>query len=1335
MYGIGMDIGYSAIKTALVDGNNKIHYTKYSLHRGDIKGTLKNHLRELVKNYNSNEITFGAMTGKGSGLFFRPGQIEPVNEVTALVEGSIGTDENIRSIIEIGGQGAKYITGFKKEERSGIKISMNSNCSAGTGSFLEEQISRLNLNLEDYSAHAARAGSIPRIAGRCSVFAKTDITHHQQEGTPVEDILLGLAYAVVRNFRVAVMKKRSMEKPVLFAGGVAHNQGIVTALKNLLDLKDEELIIPGHFSCVGAVGAAILGIRGNRSIDLNGMIKDLERVDDDCGKRDEGILLPPLISFGWDDSRDRHDSLAIGRETPECFLGIDVGSTSTNLVLSDRDNDIISHRYLRTKGDPATAVKQGLKELKEAFGNRITVIGAGVTGSGRYHIARLVGADVVKDEITAQAKAAVAIDPNVDTIFEIGGQDSKFISIRDGRVVDFQMNKVCAAGTGSFLEEQAKKFEIPINGFGDIALNSNHPIGLGERCTVFIETTIASHLARGARVDDIASGLCYAIVKNYLNRVVGRKTIGKKIFFQGGLAFNQGVINAFRAILGKDIIIPPFFSVTGALGAAILAKEEMGNPKTSFKGFEIKAKGASRMTKKAPVPGPGSKDGFVKTVERLIFEGYEPIVDPRKKTVGIPRALFTFGMFSMFNAFFKALGFNVILSDPTDEKTIGLAQEYSLDETCYPVKLINGHVAQLVAKKVDYLFFPDLYTVNHPGSETRQNYGCAYMQVAFKIINQAMELEKRGIKLLAPTIAFNQGPEFMMNSFAGLAKELGRSREASFNALEKGMQGFHGFEQRLKRNGEKVIRGIKPHEKVFVIVSKIYGVADPVLNMGIPDKLMEMGYRTISFFDLPEGRIFKEHPNLYWPFAQHILDPAYLIKEHPNLYAVLLTHHGCGPDSVTSHFFSEIMGEKPFLNIEVDEHASGVGVVTRLEAFVNSLSGTETKIARDMGFYQDRVRHDGVNIKQSLKELAPGTTLYLPNIYPYSDIFREMLAAKGVDARVMPLTTRASLDRGREHTMTNEYFSLAALVGDVFSQLDRAGEENNIAFLIPQTEGAEVDGQYSRFVRTKLDENGWNHVGIVSPFMEDLVYNDPEDLNMIHMGLLAGDLIRMVPQRERKRHVDNILDLIRNKGFFMDGLKEMAETVHKEITAGTFKKCLLAMGEPLILFNDFLNNFSFSRLEDKGHRIVYAPFSEYMQLFWRDFAEQNGKEKTGMLKQRLARLQDDSNTIGMSLNGEAPFEASFDSLIARADKTLGFYAGTNGRYREAKILGDLQNTDGIITATSMYENTGIALNILHRGFEEKTPVLNLTFDGNRNENDETRMASFLFYLAGVDPGL
>ena len=364
---------------------------------------------------------------------------------------------------------------------------MNSNCSSGTGAFLEEQMSRLNLKLTDYSDLVKKAKTIPRIAGRCSVFAKTDITHHQQEGVPVPDILLGLAYAFVHNYKGTVMKKSAAQKPVLFSGGVAHNEGIITALKDVLNLEDDDLIFPGHLGCVGVFGAAVIARKEQLSVNMDDILSAIERAEEKPVSSEDEIILPELSAYGTGDSAGKHacEGISDKIDVTDCYLGVDIGSTSTNLVLINKGGEIVSYKYLRTLGDPAGAVLRGFRELKDEFGKRINIIGAGTTGSGRYMIGKMIGADVIKDEITAQAKAAVQIDGDVDTIFEIGGQDSKFISLENGAVVDFQMNKICAAGTGSFIEEQSKKFNIPIEAFGDLALTSEHPISLGERCTVF----------------------------------------------------------------------------------------------------------------------------------------------------------------------------------------------------------------------------------------------------------------------------------------------------------------------------------------------------------------------------------------------------------------------------------------------------------------------------------------------------------------------------------------------------------------------------------------------------------------------------------------------------------------------------------------------------------------------------------------------------------------------------------------------------------------------------------------------------------------------------------
>jgi predicted CoA-substrate-specific enzyme activase len=1333
MYSIGIDIGYSSVKVLLTNEENQIAFSKYQLHKGHIKDSLKTILNEMLEDFDPREITYGAATGSGSRFLSKNDTVKSINDVTAVIEGAAAENTDIGSIIDIGGESARFITGLDKGNKSHIEILMNSNCSSGTGAFLEEQMSRLNLKLTDYSELVKEAKSIPRIAGRCSVFAKTDITHHQQEGIPAPDILLGLAYAFVRNYKGTVMKKSTIKTPVLFSGGVAHNEGIITALKDVLKLRDSDLVFPSQIGCTGVLGAAVIAREDDLHVDMADILKAIDQAEEGRLDTDSEGYLPNLSAYGNGDSIGKHSYKGIsgkGNTPTACYLGVDIGSTSTNLVLMDENEEIISYKYLRTLGNPVDAIVRGFKEIHDEFGTDITIIGAGTTGSGRYMIGRMIGADIIKDEITAQAKAAAKIDGNVDTIFEIGGQDSKFISMENGAVVDFQMNKICAAGTGSFIEEQAKKFNIPIEEFGDLALSSDHPIGLGERCTVFIESSIAANLAQGAALNDIASGLCYSIVKNYLDRVVGQKKIGNNIFFQGGLAYNQGVINAFRAITGKKITVPPYFSVTGAYGAAILTKEEIGRKASTFKGFTVTAEGLARQIeheKKKDV----HKDSFSENVQRIVFHDYAP-AGTSGKTVGIPRALFTYGLFPMFNTFFKELGLDVVLSDPTDERTISLGQQYAMDETCYPVKLIIGHVAVLMEKKVDYIFFPNLVTVDHAGSASRKNYGCVFMQVASKIMNRTMELDKKGIKLLSPTMAFHTGQESFMESFLEIGKELGKNTVQTRRALEKGLEATTRSEERMEANSRRVMDQLKPDEIAFVMVSKIYGVADPVLNMEIPERLEEMGYKVFSFYDLPEGNLSKEHPNMFWPFGQHILEPAQLIRRHPNLYAIFLTHHGCGPDSILSHYFREEMKGKHYLHIEIDEHSSCVGIITRIEAFINSIKNIKVQKASDIQTYIDGVVHEETNIKSSINDLAPKTRLFLPYVYPYSEILKEHLKTKDIDARVLPVSSKAAIETGRKFTITEEYFSLTALLGNVFTKLHKLENQYTgpIAFLVPQNEGAETDGQYSRVLRTELDKEGRKDVDIVSPFWEDMLTVNDDIFDMVTLSLISGDLVLTAPRQTREKYLNTMIGLIKESQLDVEHLKILARGIANELSEEKFNKTILAVGELRILFDELLNNHTFKGLEDKGHRIIYSPFSEATWMMWKDYTDQNAKARTLLAEQRLEEMKNMILMVSKALSTWSPFEAHPEELIKHADKTLGYFSGSNGRYRLAKQLNGTLDFDGAITATSIYENTGIALGMLQKGFSDENtkPVLNLTFDGNKNENDQIKIESFMYYL-------
>jgi len=1324
---LGIDIGYSAIKVALID-KDKILWDRYVMHRGKAIQHLKDMLRDLCSEMGEREgsVTVGAVIGSGGRLITPSGDIAAVTEVAAFTEGGLFLAPQITSIIEIGGQNAKYICGFSKASQKHVKVSMNSSCASGTGSFLEEQVSRLELDIEDFSELAGKAMSIPRIAARCSVFAKSDIIHHQQEGVPVEDILLGLAYGVSRNYKNNVIKGRLEAGPVLFTGGVSKNKAMVGALGEVLKLDPSSLIVHEKSALAGAIGAALLAKEEERPLRLKELMKWLEDRDTMASTfEDDELVLPCLQPYGNNDAEGKHFSGSMSERhsaAVPAWLGIDVGSTSTNLVLLNGKGQVLAFRYLRTAGDPQAAVCRGLGELEDQIGKEIDVSGVGVTGSGRVMIGNLVGADVVKDEITAQARAAVHIDPQVDTVFEIGGQDSKFISIDGGAVSDFQMNKICAAGTGSFIEEQAAKLDIPLDGYGDTALRGLRPANLGERCTVFMEASVSSHLARGTSIEDIAAGLCYSIVKNYLNRVVGHKRIGNRIFLQGGIAYNQGVVNAFRSALGKNISVPPFFSVTGALGAALLAREEMPEgKKTSFKGFGTKPLQPIAGKTVIPVPamakaaeGSGM-DRFSKSIDGFLFREYTGTIDPAKKTVGIPRSLFIYGMFPMFYPFFTNLGVNVLLSSPSSEKTIKLAQEYSLGETCFPIKLVNGHIAELVEKKVDAIFFPDLHAVFHPGSCSRQDYGCAYMQLAFKMVNQAMDLEKRGISLLAPTIAFNMGKEFIFKSFLRMGVQLGKSAEETKQAAQGAMQGFQTFEKEMEERARKTMAELPSSEKTFVIISKIYGVADPMLNMGIPGKLMDMGYRVLPFYEIPDDDLSKEHPNMYWPFGQHILEAAKQVKKHDNLYAVFLSHHGCGPDTVLSHYFREIMGDKPYLQVEVDEHSSPVGVSTRVEAFVNSL---EHRHVHRCGKASSANHTSGERNEEEI---------LLPPLFPYSAIIGASLS--GNDVSVLPareITTK-TIDTGRQYVMANEYLSMTATLGYVLSAC--GGSKKHTSVILPQNEGAEVDGQFGSFVQTILHQEGMEQVEVKSPFIEDLLLLEEGDFRNLIYCIIAGDLVMAAPPAERNSLLERVVALAKAGTLRSEQLTELAGEI-SSMKGHNGAKNILALGEPTILFNGRLNNHLFDSIEEKGFNVLYAPFSEYLWSFWHDLTLQPDRKDLQLIEKRARFIRYMLIETGMQLKSPSSFDPEPEALLAAADSYIGYYAGAFGRYRAAKALHS-DYADGIVSVASMYENTDVSLGIMQRRPEsdnDHTPCLQLSFDGNDDPANTLKIESFLHYI-------
>ena len=487
----------------------------------------------------------------------------------------------------------------------------------------------------------------------------------------------------------------------------------------------------------------------------------------------------------------------------EGYLGIDVGSISTNIVVIDPQMQVLAREYLMTAGRPLEAVTEGLKRIGEKLGSRLKILGAATTGSGRYLTADFIGADLVRNEITAQATASAAINPAVDTILEIGGQDSKFISLENGAIVDFMMNKVCAAGTGSFLEEQAEKLGIAIKEeFGRLALESRQPVPLGERCTVFMESDLVHHQQQGAAKEDLVAGLAYSIVQNYLNKVKEERRVGETIFYQGATAANRGIVAAFEAVLGKKITVPPHHDVTGAIGAAILAMRERTWETSGFKGFDLVNREYSissfecqscpntceirqvKITGEKPLVYGGRCEKYeVRRDQQLadlpdLFSqreawlyGPEPPAAGNRGTIGLPRAMFFQEVMPFFRAFFESLGYGVVYSQKTNKTIIHRGVECMAAETCYPVKVAHGHILDLLESGIKNIFLPSIIDMRHPHPEIEQGLVCPLAQTLSYTVPAAIDFSNYDAKLHTPVIYFGRGRRMLRRSPAGVGKK------------------------------------------------------------------------------------------------------------------------------------------------------------------------------------------------------------------------------------------------------------------------------------------------------------------------------------------------------------------------------------------------------------------------------------------------------------------------------------------------------------------------------------------------------------------------------------
>jgi len=1269
---LGLDIGSISINTALIDSGRKVVENHYTFCHGRPFHALNQVLTDVLSRHPAESIARVAITGTGGTLAAKLIGGHFVNEIVAQSSSVAALYPQARTVIEMGGEDSKLIImepqDGNRESRRLADFAMNTVCAAGTGSFLDQQARRIGVSIEkEFGELALLSENPPHIAGRCSVFAKSDMIHLQQIATPVHDIVAGLCFAVARNVRSNLARGRDLATPVVFQGGVAANAGVVRAFREVFSLRDGELIIPEYHASMGAIGAVlhILDHPPAESSPFQGLARLRKHLEN-----------PTIDLPRWEPLRrpqaTGHKNTVFHPDPDkklDVYLGIDVGSLSTNVVLIDHDTNVVARRYLPTASKPLEAIQLGLSEIYEEVGRHVAVRAVGTTGSGRYLTGAFVGADTIRNEITAQATAAMFYHPEVDTVFEIGGQDSKYISIDKGVIVDFEMNKVCAAGTGSFLEEQAEKLGVKIvDEFGETALRARRPSKLGDRCTVFMESDLNSHQQKGAGKEDLIGGLAYSIVQNYLQKVVGAKRIGDHILFQGGVTNNPAVVAAFEKITGKKITVPPHFDVTGAIGAAMLARKEVlaGGKATRFKGFEVskvpytmdrftcrlcdnhcdvhrvRTEGekrplffGDRCDRYQPAEVQEEKErrrretpNLVELRERLLLGDYreEPggVAIGARPTIGIPRGLMAYYQrFPYWRAFFEELGFQVVLSRPTDRPLVTRSLSTLVAETCFPVEVMHGHVQDLLEKGTDYVFMP--FVVDNAAERGNRtiNYNCPWIQAYPFMIRGAMRGDERAKKFLVPTLHFRYSRTKLANDLAAFMKEtFGTARRKVERAVEAAEKAQAKFERALFDEGRKILSRLPADKVSLVILGRPYNTGDRELNLSLAEKLIDLGVLPIplDFLPLREklGEIYREYDMMYWPNGQKILAGARLVAENERLHAVYITNFRCGPDSFLSHYVREEMRGKPYLQLEVDEHSADAGMITRCEAFLDSLKGEAKAEVK---------AKEASAVARFKASPSRGRTLYFPYMSDAAYLLAAASRACGIDADVLPMQDEKDLEWGRRYTSSRECFPMICTTGSFLKKLHEPGvDPGKIAFFMPSHSGPCRFGQYHKLQRIIMEQLGFRDVEIISPnnsnSYADFSRGQGVKFRLLAWkGLVSAEILGKLRQERRpyeavrgetERVYQEFLKKLERSvetgaRDTLRVLKEAGEAFRKIPMESIPRKPVIAVvGEIFMRDNPFCSGYLRQRLEDMGAETVMAPVREWIELATLRWAEESG---------------------------------------------------------------------------------------------------------------------------------
>ena len=1132
---IGLDLGAARVKVAVLDSGGRVIHTCLAPARADCITVLAALLRNLPLQCRT---VRAGVTGVGRTLWPPSLACVTVNEIAAAAAAVKRRLPGVRSVIEIGGQSSKWIRLGADETQPVADFSTNGLCAAGAGVFLEQQAARLGMTAQALGEMAAAAPRGATVAGRCSVFAKSDMIHLQQKGTPREDIAYGLCQALVRTFASSVLQGRSLELPVALVGGSASNAGLIRALREHFHFDDDSLIVPCDAAYLCAFGAAWQA-SGAPPLELSTLLAGLEHKT--AGHRAEcgASRLPPLGGTARpNEPVEREEPAAAG--PVEVIIGIDVGSVSTDLVVLDRRFQVLQGVYLPTRGQPLEALREGLDAIRQRFGERVRVLAVGSTGSGRHLAARIAGADVVRNEITAQAVSSAHYYPGVDTIFEIGGQDSKFISMRDGLLVDFEMNKICSGGTGSFLEEQAERLGIRIEGeFSDRAFQSAAPYNLGSRCTVFMDSELVRARECGVPVEDLCAGLAYSVARNYIEKVVAGRPVGERIVFQGGTASNRAVVAAFGRLLGCEVAVHPYNRLSGAIGAALLAAREMP-ARSRFAGFDACASAAvksfecrhcdnrcqvnrvsagSRIVHfgdvceryserdgnalRRPRPFPEMFAERDRLFEESILpeEESSPGAEASGERIGLLRASLNWEYLPFWAEFLRRLGFAPVVAPRVTSEMLERSAGALPPDVCLPVKVAVAQAAALLESgTADRVFVPALIEFPGQGAEAR-SHACLFTQELPNLVRNL-----RDSRIVTAPFVFEDGLVAAVESCVELGEMLGRSPIAVRRALLEAGSRQQRFAEARSQLGRVALAS--DFDRAVVVLGRPYNAYDPLLNLSLAKQLDRVGLAAVPWDLLPLAgvRIPARWRTIPWRYCREQIRAVHWLRRDPRLFALMVSNFGCGPDAFAAKHIEELLRGKPHLLLEFDEHRGEAGLTTRLEAFADEI---------DAYSKSRRPIRRAAAVTPGPRAVPVGRNFFVAPFSEHARMYAAALRAAGYEAEVLPDTDDESLRLGERYCSGRECHPYVLLAGDLVRFLKARAQPGDV-FVLPGCAQPCLIRQYGdamRILRGRLSAPGpeiWEANGEAL-----LKVVGVPGLARLYEGFLGADLLMTLAARLR----------------------------------------------------------------------------------------------------------------------------------------------------------------------------------------------------------------------------